>query len=63
MRDLDLRELRLWHRMMADGSVAEDGSPRELLSDDGSLFSGLCAELGKRELEQVRLALATQSPG
>lgn len=49
--------------MMADGSVAEDGSPRELLSDDGSLFSGLCAGLGKRELEQVRLALATQSPG
>jgi len=47
--------------MMADGSVAEDGTPRALLSDDDSLFSGLCAELGKSEQEQVRLVLATQS--
>ena len=50
----------VWHRVMADGAVAEDGSPRDLLSDDGSLFSRLCAELGKREQDQLQLALATQ---
>ena len=43
------------HRVLADGRLVEDGSPSDLLSDHQSVFSGLCAELGEQEQEQLHM--------
>jgi hypothetical protein len=43
--------------VLADGRLVEDDSPSDLLGDHQSVFSGLCAELGEQEQEQLHMEM------